>query len=437
MTQLIEIQTVRSPVRGVVRPPGSKSLTNRALVAAALAEEPSILRGALASDDTRVMIDSLSRLGVSVIPGEAADVLRVAGGGVRALAVPSRPEGQVVDLWLGNSGTSIRFLTALCATGQGVYRLDGNDRMRERPIGDLVRSLNELGVEAVCERANDCPPVRVTARGLRGGTVRVSGTLSSQFLSGLLLAAPAAQSDLTLEVPGELVSRPYVDMTCALMRAFGVETAVQHSEGGLQFRVPRQTYRGRDYPIEPDASAASYFFAAAAVTGGTVTVEGLGALALQGDVGFVDVLERMGCEVVRGEHALTVTGRTLRGVDVDMNAISDTAQTLAAVAPFANGSTTIRNVAHMRHKETDRIHAAATELRRLGVAVEEFDDGLTIHPGPMRSATIETYDDHRMAMSFAVIGLRQPGVRIADPGCTSKTYPEFFADLDRLCEGSR
>lgn len=434
MTAIREITTVSRPVRGTIRPPGSKSLTNRALIVAALARGSSTLRNVLHSDDTRVMLDSLHRLGIEVTHERGGADLRVTGcGGTIPFAT--------ADLWLENSGTSIRFLTAACALGNGEYRLDGNARMRERPIAPLIdavcrwgsQSGSEPGTRAECELGTGCPPIHIFARGLPSATIEVAGDLSSQYLSALLMVAPCAAGEVTVQVAGELVSRPYVDMTMAVMRAFGGE--IREAEAGV-FSTTGAGYRQANYDIEPDASAASYFMAAAAVTGGDVTIAGLSRDALQGDVHFADVLERMGCRVTWLRDAVRVEGGPLRGVDVDMNGISDTAQTLAAVAPFAEGPTRIRNVAHMRHKETDRVAALVTELTRLGIRAEEHDDGLTIHPGPMHPAVIETYEDHRMAMSFAILGLRHPGVQIADPGCTSKTYPEFFNDLERLCEGS-
>jgi len=426
MSDSVEIVPVSAPIRGTIRPPGSKSLTNRALIVAALARGSSHLTGVLDSQDTRVMIDSLRRLGLTVEHDQNRAEVRIEGAAGRPLAISA-------ELWLENSGTSIRFLTALCTLGEGTFRLDGNARMRERPIGELVAALNQLGAAVRCELENECPPVIVETCGLPGGVARVGGSISSQYLSALLMAAPGAKSRVTVEVAGQLVSEPYVDMTLAVMRDFGV-TAEMPAPG--VYRIDPQSYQGRDWEVEPDASAASYFFAAAAVTGGEVTVTGLGRNALQGDVAFVDALEQMGCTVSSGPSQMTVRGGTLRGIDIDMNGISDTAQTLAAVAPFAEGPTRIRNIAHVRHKETDRIAAVATELRRIGQQVEEFPDGLTIHPAPIRPATIETYDDHRMAMSFALVGLRAPGIRIADPGCTAKTYPRFFEDLERLCRRS-
>ena len=307
--------------------------------------------------------------------------------------------------------------------------------MRERPIGDLLDSLREFGIEATSELGTNCPPVIVLGNGLPGGTTTVNAGVSSQFLSAMLMVAPCSTGPVEIRLGGPMVSEPYIDMTLDVMSQFGVN--VDRSIPGT-YRVTPATYRARAYDIEPDASAASYFFAAAAVSGGEVTVHGLTASALQGDVHFVDALERMGCNVTWGEQSITVRGdQRLVGIDIDMNAISDTAQTLACVAPFAVGPTRIRNVAHMRHKETDRVSAVVTELSRLGLQVDEHPDGMTIHPGLLQSGTVATYDDHRMAMSFSLLGLRVPGIKIADPGCTAKTYPEFFRDLDRLCASAR
>lgn len=426
MRDSLEIQP-GGPVYGSIRPPGSKSITNRALVCAALAEGRSTLAGALDSDDTRVMVDSLRRLGIEVDHDRQGATVRVEGCAGRW---PSRG----AELYVGNSGTTIRFLTAAVALGRGTFRLDGTPRMRERPIGDLLDALGQLGADARSEAGNGCPPVVVRASGLRGGRATVAGGISSQFLSGLVMAAPCAEQDTELWVAGTLVSRPYVDMTLAVMRSFGA--AVDEPEPGRLAVRGGRAYVGCDYTIEPDASAASYFFAAAAITRGRVTVEGLTRQSLQGDVAFCGCLERMGCRVEYGPGSITVAGGPLRGIEADMNAISDTVQTLAAVALAAEGPTSVTGVAHMRHKETDRIAALASEVRKLGATVEERPDGLTIVPGPLRPAAIETYDDHRMAMSMALVGLITPGVVVLDPGCTAKTYPGFFDDLERLRAGA-
>jgi 3-phosphoshikimate 1-carboxyvinyltransferase len=412
---------------GIVRPPGSKSITNRALVCAALAEGESTLVGALDSDDTRVMVEALRRVGIDVRVDAKNSVIGLKGAG--GLAHRSSSAGSPLDLYVGNSGTTVRFLTAMLTLGHGNFRLDGTPRMRERPIGDLLDALRQLGADVVSEQDNGCPPVIVRAAGLPGGIARVSGEISSQFLSGLLMAAPYARNPVRLTVDGPLVSRPYVEMTLAVMRDFGMDVRgsdLQH------FEIRTGKYGGHSYSIEPDASAASYLFAAAAITGGRVTVEALSRRSLQGDVAFVDVLERMGCTVNEDQDTITVAGGPLHGVDVNMNAISDTVQTLSAVALFADGPTTITGVAHIRHKETDRLAALATELRKLGADVDERPDGLRISPAPLHGAALETYDDHRMAMSLALVGLRVPGVVIKNPGCTAKTYPHFFEDLARL-----
>lgn len=411
----------RGPIRGRVRPPGSKSVTNRALVCAALADGRSTLIGTLDSEDTQVMVAALRKLGV-VVEGQLGGTLEITG------CIGRLPVGGA-ELYVANSGTTLRFLAATVSLGHGVFRLDGTTRMRERPIGDLVESLRELGVDASVESPGGCPPVVVRAAGLAGGQARIRGDVSSQFLSGLLLAAPYARLPVVLSVEGELVSQPYVRMTLAVMESFGVRV---ESDELREFRIPHRAYRAGRYPIEPDASAASYFFGAAAITGGDIAVEGLSRASLQGDVAFVDVLERMGCRVVFGDDSIRVFAGKLRGVTVDMNAISDTVQTLAAIALFAEGPTTIAGVRHIRHKETDRIGALATELRKLGATVDEMPDGLRVTPAALHGAVIDTYQDHRMAMSLALVGLRQPGVIIRDPACTAKTYPGFWDDLRSL-----
>lgn len=420
----IEIPPVYGPVHGVHRPPGSKSITNRAVPIAAIAHGTSHLDGILHSQDTAVMMESLRRLGVHCEPHKDTRQLTLTG-------TNGKWPNDAAELWLENSGTSIRFLTGLCAASRGSFHLDGIARMRERPIGDLVEALQQIGLDATYEAAEGFPPVRLMASGLRGGTIRMSGRLSSQFLSSVLMAAPLARDPVFIEITDELVSIPYIEMTLAVMREFGVQV---HTNDHRSFHVTPQQYSACRFDVEPDASAASYFFALAAVTGGRITVPGLHRRSLQGDIGFVDALERMGCEVSWDSNSVTVEGRALHGIDIDMNSISDTAQTLATVAVHASTPTRIRHVEHMRHKETDRISAVVKELHRAGIEAEEFHDGMLIHPGKPRPARIRTYDDHRMAMSFALLGLRAPGIVILDPTCTAKTYPDFFKDLSALCQ---
>lgn len=409
-----------------VKVPGSKSLTNRALILAALAEGTSHLSGALDSDDTRVMIAALTALGYAVSHDPAATTIEVVG---RAGKVPAKG----ADLFLENSGTSLRFLTAMTAIGYGKFRLDGIPRMRERPIADLMLSLNGLGSEVQSEFGTGCPPVIVQASGLDGGVAVVKGDVSSQFLSALLMVSPYCREATSILVDGELVSKPYVSMTLDLMEMFGVQISNRKFQ---RFDILPQRYHSRPFAIEPDASSASYFFAGAALAGGSITVEGLGSTSKQGDLSFVDLLEAMGCTVERGKTDTTVTGGAmLRGIDADMNHISDTVMTLAVLALFAHGHTRIRNIGHIRHKETDRIAALATELRKLGATVDEQPDGLVIFPpSKITPATIATYNDHRMAMAFAVAGLRVAGITIENPGCVAKTYPNFWHDFGLFAE---
>jgi 3-phosphoshikimate 1-carboxyvinyltransferase len=414
----LEIIAASGPIDATVRLPGSKSYTNRALVVAALAIGESRIERALFSDDTRYMAKALRALGIPVEATEDEDALLVRGA---ASQIPATS----AELFVGNAGTAARFLTAFVALGLGRYRIDGVARMRERPIGPLVDALRQLGVDARGERENDCPPVIVETTGLRGGSVSIDGGVSSQFISALMLVAPCTSEGITINVCGDLVSKPYVDLTASVMQAFGASV---ENDGYRVIRVPgKQSYVGRSYDVEPDASGASYFLAAAAVTGGRVRINGLGRHSAQGDLRFVDVLEQMGCRITWSDDAVELQGPpALRGIDVDMGGMSDVAQTLAAIAPFASSEVSIRGVGHIRSKETDRVAAVANELRRLGATVDEVSDGWRIAPSQLYPATIETYDDHRMAMSFAVTGLRIAGLRIANPGCVAKTFPDFF-----------
>ncbi len=419
----LPISPVSAPVHASVPLPGSKSITNRALLLAALADGESLLRAPLHSEDTFYMAQALRALGVTVEETPERDFHVTGRGG--ALNAPKGP------LFIGNSGTTVRFLTAAaCLAPPGVdVTLDGVARMRERPIRDLVGALLTLGVEAECLNGHGCPPVRVRGGGLAGGRCRLRGDVSSQFLTALLQIAPYAQTNVEIEIVGELISKPYIDITQAVMASFGV--GMENDDYRFLRVEAGQRYIGREYPVEADASNASYFLAAAAVTGGTVTLEDLGASSIQGDVKFVDVLERMGCTVTRHGGITTLTGPAqLQAIQADMEAIPDTAQTLAVVAAFANAPSHLTGLASLRVKETDRIRAVARELPKLGVRVEEGYDDWIIHPpagGSYTPAVIDTYDDHRMAMSFAVAGLRVPGVVIVNPGCVAKTFPDFWA----------
>ena len=428
------VRPLQRPLAATVCVPGSKSQTNRALLLAALADGQSTLEGALFSDDTHVFVDSLRRLGFSVQDDEARARIAVEGLGGR---IPA----ERAELYVGNAGTAARFLTALLGLGHGEYLLDGSARMRERPIGELLEGLRQLNVEAESLGGNGCPPVLVRAQGLGGGLCTVDAARSGQFLSALLMVAPYAAADLTIQLAGAVASPPYIAMTRSMMEEWGVPAPIHepaaNGRGERYLIHAGGRYRAMQYSVPPDASGASYFLAAAAVTGGTVTVQGLARATEQGDLGFVEVLERMGCRIVRAGDDIQVDGpERLGGIELDMNAMSDMALTLAAIAPLASEPVTIRNVAHIRHQETDRIAAAVAELRRLGAEVDEFPDGLTVRPGPLHGASIRTYDDHRVAMAFAVTGLRVPGVVIENPSCVAKTFPDFFARLEAVCSGS-
>jgi 3-phosphoshikimate 1-carboxyvinyltransferase len=423
----LRLAPVETPVSAVARIPGSKSITNRALVIAALADGESELTGALASDDTIYMAEAWRALGLQVEHDRAAERFWLRGGNGTFPATEA-------EIFVGNSGTSMRFLVAALTLGHGRYRIDGVPRMRQRPIGPLLDALRGLGATVTSETGNACPPVMVDANGLPGGRTSMLGDQSSQYFSALLMAAPYATQGVTIEVVGDLVSKPYMPMTAAVMRDFGVDVALDEVNWASFSVAPGQKYTGRQFEIEPDASNASYFFAMAAVTGGSITVDGLGYESTQGDLQFVRALEKMGARVEMSATSTTVRGPVdgqLRGVSIDMNAISDTAQTLAAIAPFAEGPTTITGIGHARLKETDRVAALANELRKMGQEIVEEPDGLTIVPRPVTPADIETYDDHRMAMSFGVAALRAPQITILDPGCTAKTFPDFF---DRLSD---
>jgi len=430
----MRILSIPHPLNATVRVPGSKSLTNRALLIASLANGTTHLTNALFSDDSRYFAKALQTLGFDVQLDEANYSMTVTGMGGK---IPSKK----AELFIGNAGTAARFLSAFLTLGNGEYVLDGEPRMRERPIGDLVDSLTQLGAniqpvqnaEGRMQNVQICPPVKIIANGLPGGKTQIAGDISSQFLSALLMTAPYAQSPIEVELITDLNSKPYVDMTIAIMKDFGVE--IERS-GYQAFKVLPSNYQLpiTNYPIESDASAASYFFAAPAICGGTVKVENISRKSVQGDVNFLDVLAQMGCEIKEADTSILVTrSSALLGVDVDMRDIPDTAQTLAVIAPFASSPTRIRGIASARVKETDRVHATCTELNRLGVQVEEYEDGMTIYPcQTFKPANIQTYNDHRMAMAFSLIGLRFDGVTIENPSCVSKTFPNYFDVLETL-----
>lgn len=427
MSDRYTVRRSSGPVDSILRPPGSKSITNRALVCAALATGASRLSGVLYSQDTEVMLTALQQLGA-----EYSGSLR--DGEVEITGTGGRLSSGDHHLQVANSGTTIRFLSSVATLGNGNIRLEGVARMQQRPIQPLVDALQTLGVEISCAPSG-CPPVVIRACGLRGGRTSIDGSFSSQFLSGILLAAPYAEEEVQVQTTGSLVSEPYLTMTTEVMKSFGVFVAGDPESGYLV--SGDQQYSPTEFSIEPDATAASYLLAIPAITGGRVTVTGLGSGSIQGDLRFTECLAEMGCQVTVEPDRITVEGRAQRGIDVDMNDMSDTVQTLAVVAMFVEGGTVIRNVAHNRHKETDRIGNLAAELRKLGAVVQERNDGLSISRGSPRPATVETYDDHRMAMSLSLAGLNIDGVVISDPDCTRKTYPDYFRDLEAVVETSR
>jgi 3-phosphoshikimate 1-carboxyvinyltransferase len=407
-----------------VKVPGSKSYTNRALIAASLATGESVISNVLLSDDTRLMMACLKDIGVSIKSGQEDNAMMV--NGCRGI-IPSRE----ANLFAGNAGTVVRFMTAALTLGKGCYEIDGVERMRNRPIQELIDGLNQLGADVTSKENTGCPPVVINASGLKGGTIKMKGNVSSQYISAILLAAPYAMNDVHITITDNLVSKNYVDMTIEVMNRFGVNV---NRNSHKEFHVRSdQSYKGCEYIVEPDASSASYFFAAAAITGGKVRIEGLGENSLQGDASFVDILNKMGCVTRKAKGWLEVEGGNLKGIDIDMNDTPDVVQTLAAVAVFAEGTTRIRNVKNLRYKETDRISALVNELKRIGVKVKEYEDGLDIEPSTTpHSAEISTYNDHRMAMSFALIGLRIRGIKIKNPECVYKTFPDFFERLEKL-----
>lgn len=422
----LEIQPVRT-INSEVYMPGSKSITNRALIIGALSDGETCFKNALFSDDTKYMQKALKDVGIHVHSNELTNEIRITGTNGQ-FNTPSN------EIFVGNAGTAMRFLTTFFTLGNGKFILTGDDRMQERPIRDLVDGLKNLSVKINYLKNEGCPPLEIHANGLKGGKTTMKGEVSSQYFSSLLLSGCYAENDIEIKVDGDLVSKPYIDITSKLMSDFGVGFVNMDYQ---QFKIPaKQIYRHqKTYFIEGDASNASYFFGAAAVTGGKIRVYNVSKDTIQGDIQFVELLKQMGCQVEYGINYIEVIGnKKLKGIDVDMRHISDVVQTLSVVALFAEGKTVIRNVANMRVKETDRIHALYNELTKIGAEVEEKEDGLVITPKDKYNACeIETYNDHRMAMSFSLAGLRIKGINLLDPNCVSKTFPNYFKLFEKIC----
>ena len=413
-------------INGEVNLPGSKSLSNRALLLAALAEGTTKITNLLESDDTRHMLNALKQLGIEYTLSDDKTECIVLGN-----AGPINSES-FEELFLGNAGTAMRPLCAALCLGKGSYLLTGEPRMKERPIGHLVDSLRQSGAHINYIETEGYPPLQIEANGLSGRGVEIEGAISSQFLTALLLASPMAKEDMTISIIGELVSKPYIDITLHIMKEFGVDVINDNYE---KFSIKgAQTYKAVDsFMVEGDASSASYFLAAAAIKGGTVKVTGIGKNSIQGDVAFADVLEKMGAKVEWGDDFVSVTKGELNAVDMDFNHIPDAAMTIATTALFAKGTTTLRNIYNWRVKETDRLFAMATELRKVGAEVEEGEDYLKITPPQqLKHAAIDTYDDHRMAMCFSLLALDPVSVTINEPECTAKTFPTYFDVLESI-----
>ena len=417
---MIEIKP-KNNIQTTVTLPGSKSYTNRALLIAGLTDANCRLEKPLVSDDTKYMIRALKALGIPV--QEEKEAFIVSGKGGRFF-VPGE------DIFVGNAGTTMRFLTTLTALVPGKIRLDGDERMRERPLADLLDCLTQMGVKAVSRNGNGCPPIDIEGGEIPGGEVQLAGDKSSQYLTSILLSAPYFKGDTCVHILGDLTSKSYADITLDIMQTFGVHV---ENESYQRFKVKAgDRYKAKTYRVESDWSSASYFLAAAAVTEGEVTLEGINPQSVQGDAQFPAVLEKMGCKVEKKTGSLHIKGCPMKGITVNMNSMPDAVQTLAVTALFARGETKIEGIANLRIKETDRISALTRELTRLGAGVEAGEDYLVIRPGNYKGAEIETYDDHRMAMSFAVAGLKIPETRIKNPTCVEKSFPDFFQRFENL-----
>jgi len=430
-TNVLDMRRIQS-VKGEIWLPGSKSLSNRHLLMAAMAKGTTRLSNLLVSEDTERMLDALTRLGIHVALDQEQNtcVVKGLGGKFQAQAAPTQ-------LFLGNAGTAIRPLTAALALTEGEFLIDGDDAMRERPIGPLVDALRQLGVHITYPVREGYPPLALSGGAFDHDTTELDGSLSSQYLTALLMALPLADKDTVIHIRGELVSLPYIDMTLAVLARYGLK--VRHEDYRTFFVEGQQTpISPGEMLVEGDASSASYFMAAAAIRG-EVTVRGVGTSSLQGDVAFSDVIEAMGAEVERGpDYIFVKSGSALRGVDLDLNHIPDAAMTLATLALFAEGTTRIRNIYNWRIKETDRMTAMATELRKVGALVDTTDDSITITPqSAPRRAQIATYGDHRIAMCFSLLAMSDAGVMIENPAVTAKTFPGYWAALDSIAESQR
>ena len=426
MTEQLRLDPIRR-ISGSITLPGSKSLSNRVLLLAMLSEGETLIENLLDSDDVRRMVDALAKLKISYEEDRPNKKIRVKGVVGRIPVVEAK-------LFLGNAGTAIRPLTAALTLGHGRFVLDGIERMRERPIQDLLEGLNQLGAHVRSIYNTGCPPVEIIADGLLGGVTELSGAISSQYLSAILLTSPYAKTPVEIRIRDHLVSIPYVEMTIRLMSRFGVNVVVSEDFRNFYINAPQNYQSPETYFVEGDASSASYFLAGAAITGGSVTVVGCGTESLQGDAQFAKVLEIMGAEVGWQANKITVQGSgNLKGIDVDMNEMPDAAMTLAVTALFAKGTTAIRNIYNWRLKETERLKAVSCELKKLGAFVEEGEDYLIIAPPrELMPAKISTYDDHRMAMAFSLAACGEVPITILNPTCVNKTFPDYFNQLSEL-----
>jgi 3-phosphoshikimate 1-carboxyvinyltransferase len=415
-------------IDGEINLPGSKSLSNRALLLAALAEGTSTITNLLESDDTRHMLNALKQLGIEYTLSEDKKECTIVGNG------GPLHTAEFEELFLGNAGTAMRPLCAALSLGEGSYMLTGEPRMKERPIGHLVDALRQSGAKINYLETEGYPPVQIEAKGLQGGDVEIDGAISSQFLTALLMASPMAKNDMKITILGDLVSKPYIDITLHIMKEFGVDV-INNDYKTFEIKGGQSYKAVENFMVEGDASSASYFLAAAAIKGGTIKVTGIGKNSIQGDVQFVDVLEKMGAKVEWGEDYVSVTKDTLSAIDMDFNHIPDAAMTIATTALFAEGTTVLRNIYNWRVKETDRLYAMATELRKVGAKVEEGEDYLKITPPKvLQHAAIDTYDDHRVAMCFSLLSLDPASVTINEPECTAKTFPTYFDVLESISE---